>query len=272
MQMTSLSLSSRSRAVHPARFSSCRVATVLALLLAAGAPGTIEAQSAETPILTRRIIEQRVAAAEAAAAQTGDGGERSRYQEQAQALRERLRFGDFLPGDRMLVSVTRGTPPTDTVVVAVDTTITLAGLPPMSVRGVLRSELAAYIESQLGTFVREPVVTTVPLLRVGVFGGVRAGGYFEIPADSRLSDLLMRAGGPSETADPRKMTLRRGTQEVLDAHALSEALRLGRSLDELGVKGGDDVMVKTRRQMNWGQALQWASVIVSVVTVIGVSR
>jgi len=248
-------------------------AVALAFIAMGGTPQRLVAQvQASAPTSSRATLEKRIADAESAAASARDDDERRRLTALVDGLRERLRLGDFLPGDHVLLSVTRGEFARDTVVVRPDTTVVITGLAPISVRGVLRSELATYLQSKLGEYVREPYVTVVPLLRVGVFGGVRTGGYFEVPADTRVTDLLMRAGGPVENADPQKIVLRRGTKEVLGHADLSEALRLGRSLDDIGVQGGDDFNIAVKRKANWGTLLQRFSVAVTLVTVVAASR
>lgn len=245
----------------------------LAIVAVGGAMQNVEAQvQASAPTTSRSTLEKRIAEAESAAASTRDDAERRRLTALVDGLRERLRLGDFLPGDHVLLSVTRSDFARDTVVVRHDTTVVITGLAPISVRGVLRSELASHLQSKLGEFVRDPHVTVVPLLRVGVFGGVRSGGYFEVPADTRVTDLLMRAGGPLENADPQKMVLRRGSKEVLSHADLSEALRLGRSLDDIGVQGGDDFNLAVKRRANWTTLLQWVSVTVGLVSVVAASR
>lgn len=248
-------------------------AVTLTFVAASGALNRVGAQvQASAPTMSRPALEKRIADAESAVANSREEGERKRQQALVESLRERLRVGDFQPGDRVLLSVTRGEFPRDTVVVRPDTTVVVTGLAPISVRGVLRSELATYLQTKLGEFVREPSVTVVPLLRVGVFGGVRMGGYFDVPADLRVTDLLMRAGGPLDNADPQKLVLRRGTKEVLGHAEMGEALRAGRSLDEIGVQGGDDFNIALKRRANWGTLLQWFSVAASLVTVLAASR
>jgi protein involved in polysaccharide export with SLBB domain len=217
---------------------------------------------------TRQTLEQRATAAEEAAAKAQDGDERRRWQDELTMLRSRLRDGDFLPGDRMLLSTTRGDTPRDTVVVRADTSVVVAGLAPISLKGILRSELSAHLTTQLGRFVREPSVSVVPLLRVGIFGSVARAGYYEVSTGARLSDLLMQAGGPAQGADPQKLVVRRGSEELLTRDATKDALARGKTLDELGLRAGDELFIPTKRTFSWSQVIQGTAVLASVVTLL----
>ena len=86
------------------------------------------------------------------------GGSDGDMRRSAAELRTRLRSGDFQPGDRIIV-VTRGdSMSVDTVTVQSDRTVVLQNLPPISLDGVLRSELQDYLshrdEAALAAIVR----------------------------------------------------------------------------------------------------------------------
>ncbi len=162
------------------------------------------------------------------------------------ALRERLTEGDFQGGDRIVLRVLEDSTLSDTFTVRPGRTLSLASLPEISLRGVLRSELEAFLTAQVGRFLRNPTVTAVSLVRIAVFGEVIRPGFYHVPADVLLSDVMMIAGGPTGNADTRKTFVRRGSEELMDREATRRALLAGRSLDQLNLHGGDEIVIGGR--------------------------
>jgi hypothetical protein len=167
------------------------------------------AQRAELDSAARRAEEEASRAG-------GDAGLRSRKQAEASALRERLRDGDFGVGERIYVEM-RGAevPFADTVTVRAGRVITIATLPEISLRGVLRSELQSHLTREIGRYVRDPKVTATSWVRVSVLGAIGQQGFYAFPADILLTDALMRAGGMREDTNLDKIKIKRGGREVV---------------------------------------------------------
>jgi hypothetical protein len=147
-------------------------------------------------------------------------------------VRSRLRDGDFEPNDRIVV-VTRGdSTRVDTLTVQNDRSVTLAQLPPIALQGVLRSELESRLCEQLHLYMKHP-------------------GYYRVPLQITLGDLLMVAGGPSSQADMSHVRVQRGQQTIVDERAVRNAMVRGLPLGQLGIDAGDEVVLKPMRQRNW---------------------
>ena len=169
----------------------------------------------------------------------------------AEDMRSRLREGDFQPNDRIVV-VTRGDSTRfDTLTVQSDRSITLAQLPPIALEGVLRSELENRLCDQLHRYVKRELVRVTPLVSVGVLGEVVHPGYYRVPLQITLSDLLMVAGGPSSQADMSHVHVQRGRETLVGERGTRDAMVRGLPLDQLGIDAGDEVVLKPMRQRNW---------------------
>ena len=217
---------------------------------------------------TRAALETQAARADdVAASATTEPALRESKRAEAYMLRQRLQTGDFLVGDRVVVTVMGEPALSDTAVVRSGTVIQLGKLPALSLQGVLRSELEDHLTRELTQYVREPRVTAIPLLRVAVFGQVLRPGYMHVPADMLLSDLLMRAGGPAGTADLRKAELRRGSERLIAPRDVQTALADGISLDDLHVRSGDELSVPQKRTTSWGTVMQGAAVVTGLLSV-----
>jgi protein involved in polysaccharide export with SLBB domain len=163
--------------------------------------------------------------------------------EEADRIRSRLQDGDFKLGDRIVLSVQGEPTLPDTVAVEGGPKITLPLFGEISLRGVLRSEVEGRITEALSVFLRDPVVRAEGLMRVSVQGAVGAPGFYVVPADMLLSEALMTAGGPGQTAQLEDLRIERGVEVLMEGDALQEALRQGLSLDQLNLQAGDQVVV-----------------------------
>ena len=167
---------------------------------------------------------------------------------EASRIRGRLQDGDFKLGDRIVLSV-RGEPSIpDTVSVQAGPKISLGLFGDIELAGILRSEVEAHIRDALSTYLRDPVVTAQGLMRVSVQGAVGRPGFYVVPADILLSEALMVAGGPAQSADLEELRIERGIDLLMEGPDVQEALRAGLSLDQLNMQAGDQVVLPAQAQ------------------------
>ena len=242
-------------------------ATLLAPTSAEGQARNVR-QEARRATATRDELENFAAEAEQIAAQpqTNQAIRREKLAE-AQAIRARLAAGDFQAGDRIVMRIT-GDPnvkPEDTVMVRTGSTITLNGIGDLSLRGVLRSELAVHLRKEIGRFVRGATVQVTPVVRLGVFGPVGRPGFYEFASDMLLSEAIMRSGGPASQADQRNISLQRGSDETWGRQAVDIALQEGISIEQLGLRGGDQMIVGEKSQVSLQMILSYVGIALQIV-------
>ena len=203
------------------------------------------------------------------------GTEEMRQQKllEATELRERLRDGDFQVGDRIVLSVRGDSALTDTFVVRAGRTLSLPNLAEISLAGVLRSELQAFLSKEIGRYVREPVVQTSSLIRLAVLGQVIRPGFYAVGSDVLVSDVIMLAGGPNAEADLRKVSVRRGAREVWAPDRIHAAMTQGTTLDQLNLRAGDELVIGERKRRGFGSVLQVVTALSAVaVGLVSLSR
>jgi protein involved in polysaccharide export with SLBB domain len=203
---------------------------------------------------SRAELETQAQAAEAA----GRDGE-------ARLIRFRLERGDFREGDRVIATIRGPGGFSDTLIVRSGNQLELPQLPALPLNGVLRSELQPKLSTYLSQYLRDPSVQVRPLLRVGILGHLVHPGYYYTSADLPLSDVLMMAGGPAPEADLNKVSIRRGTQTILDEAATRAALSAGTSMDMLHMQAGDEIQVGQQRQINWPIVVSSATGLIGVL-------
>ncbi len=181
-------------------------------------------------------------------------------------IQERLKLGDFRTGDRITLHIQGEEGIPDTLFVEPGPAVTLPRIGPISLGGVLRSELQEHMTQEISRFITDPVVEARSLVRVSVLGAVGRPGFYVVPADLLLGDVIMMAGGPSQNADLSRLSVRRGNQQLLSGAALQEATVEGRSLDQLNLRAGDALMVPVRKTSNiWGKLGRYALLIGSTL-------
>jgi protein involved in polysaccharide export with SLBB domain len=230
-----------------------------------------------------------VLATRAGTAQTGGEGRgqfetRAELEKQAKAaedahrdqeawrLRQRLEKGDFQEGDRIVLipqgMALKALELPDTLVVRAGRVLQFAKLDELNLAGVLRSELTGKLTAHFGRYVRDPRLLATPLIRLEVSGSVNRPNYYYLSADVLLTDVVIRAGGPSPESDLKKVVVRRGADIIWNEEDVRTALTDGLSLDRLHLRAGDEVFVGKRSQRSYLGLLQTGLATLGVVVAI----
>lgn len=220
-------------------------ALIAFLMVPQSAPAQASGGAFSAELETRPMLEAELKKAEA-----------QNRKAEAWLLKTRLEKGDFQDGDRIVVKLLGATPligwGNDTITVRAGKMLPLPQLEDLPLTGVLRSELNDRLSSHLGKYMKDSSVRATPLLRLAVLGQVRNPNYYYTSADVLLSDLIMKAGGPTGTADLDKIVIRRGTEIIWDAKDARTALNDGISLDRLHLRAGDELYVDDMKgQIDW---------------------
>jgi len=138
----------------------------------------------------------------------------------------------------------------------------------ISLAGVLRSEIEDHLTRALSAFIRSPVVRANGLMRLSVQGQVGSPGFYVVPAEMLVTEALMVAGGPTASADLQGLRIERGTEQLVSGAELQDALRTGRTLDQLNLQAGDQVVLPERRAGIWGTIGRTALVVLPAVLLV----
>jgi polysaccharide export outer membrane protein len=99
------------------------------------------------------------------------------------------------------------------------------------------AELRDRMRQGLEQIFKSPFVTVSPLFRMAVLGEVRLPGLYTVDPTLSVLDVVAMAGGPSPSGNMNKIRLLRGGQEQ------QLSFRQGRSLQDMGVRSGDQIVV-----------------------------
>jgi protein involved in polysaccharide export with SLBB domain len=240
-----------------------RLAAVLSLALVTSWASANAQESAE-PSAARRDLQALAERVESEAVAATDVAARARLQAQAQALRLRLAEGDFQVGDRIVLEVAGDSTLPDTLSVRSGLMLSLGEYGDVSLRGVLRPDLHQHLTTALARYIREPRVQALTLVRVAVLGAVARPGYSHGAGDALMTDLVMLAGGPSSEGDLARISVRRNAGELIGDEAVRTAVASGRTVTDLGLRAGDEIVVGERKRRSFSGMLQILSAISAV--------
>ncbi|HTT28282.1 MAG TPA: polysaccharide biosynthesis/export family protein [Solirubrobacteraceae bacterium] len=181
----------------------------------------------------------------------------------AAALHKRLTDGDFDGGDRILLAVEGDRELSDTFAVNERRALLLPNIGEVSLNGVLRSELEDYLRAAIGRYLKDPEIRARALIRIGVIGELNHPGYYFVSPSSQIVDVLMTAGGPTKDSNIHTLTVQRADGQVWGYDEVQRAMADGRTLDELGMRSGDQLVMPRNRES--GRTLMLFSVLVTTV-------
>ena len=174
--------------------------------------------------------------------------------------------GVVAPGDRIYLHVLREPEWSDSLLVSAEGEIALprtgrfhaAGFTPAAVRDSIQGRLAAYL--------RDPSVDLVLMRRVVVLGAVKKADVYYVDPSATLRDVLARAGGFTDDADPNRVEIVRGGQHT----------RLGKwdavAESALPIASGDQVFVGKRGWFSRNAVATVSSVAVAVSVLLTAIR
>lgn len=228
-----------------------------ALVSTVAVAGVANAQAPSAQRASRTELASQLAALESqisAGALKGD--KKTQVEQNIADIKDRLENGDFKVGNRFTYSITTDSVRSDTASVRDGLNVTLMGLPDVSIKGVLRSELDAVLTAHVLRYVKNASVRTVSLVQVSVLGAVTSPGFKWVSPDKSVSELITLAGGPSAEANLREIEIKRANRVILKAKDSRKALEESRTIEQVDIRSGDEVRVPTKRKINWGQVIQ----------------
>jgi len=153
----------------------------------------------------------------------------------------------FQVGDRILLLVEGDTTLTDTFTVVAGPAIDLPVIGTVSLAGVPRAGIEDHMRGQLGRYLKNSTVHARALIRLSIQGAVTRPGFYAVPTDLVLADALMVAGGPIQEARVDRLRIKRDGSRIWDGTKLQTQIARGATLEELGLRAGDQIDVPRAR-------------------------
>ncbi|CAN5634313.1 hypothetical protein BH23GEM3_BH23GEM3_13820 [soil metagenome] len=218
---------------------------------------------------TRESLQQLMLSYEQAAQSPSlSAEEQVRARAEAALIRSRLQEGDFQAGDEIALVLEGYADLSTTYTVDPNRSIALPMVGTIPLHGVLRSELQGHVEQNVGRYIRDPRLRTESTIRLMVLGGVGRPGYYAVPSNALVTDVITMAGGTTGGSRLTKIRIERDGDRLIGDRPLQDAIIAGRTLDQLSVRAGDQVIVPGPRGQNLRAALGWVGAAGSAIWAI----
>jgi hypothetical protein len=219
---------------------------------------------------TRAELQNAAKSLQTAALSAPDEKARTRYLADANAIQARLTNGDFVPGDRINLLVAGDSALTDTFTVVGERMLPLPNIPPISLVGVLDSELEPHLTKELSRYIKEVSLQATPLVRISLLGFPQSN-FFTVPVDQSITDVITLAGGWGSPATNaiEKTVVRRAGKVVMDARTTAEAIRLGKTVGDMAMRDGDELFMPDKASgFTWQKTLGVISAVSGIFFLI----
>ncbi len=181
--------------------------------------------------------------------------------------------GEFQVGDRILLQVEGDSQLTKTFAVGPGPALALPVIGEVPLVGVRRSDVESYLSRQLERYLKTPVVHAKALINLSIIGEVEHPGFYSVPADGVLADALMQAGGPTREAKVAAMRVERDGKPFFGADSLQFAFAHGLTVDQMGLRGGDRLVVPRLAVSDPEKPWRILGILVSIpVAIYGITR
>lgn len=134
----------------------------------------------------------------------------------------------------------------------------------VKVDGYDRYSLADRLKQLYSPYLKEPFITTMPLIRVTLMGAFNKPGSYRISPESSLWELIEMGEGPRENCDLNSMRIvRRG--KVLPKNLL-ERFEKGHSLEDIGIESGDQIIAKGKSNLGLREIMNYTYFIMTAIS------
>ncbi len=253
------------KAVLPRSWRLVFVASALAFGAAGAAAAQIPGAELSQVRATRQALQDLLVQLETASNSSVYSSQiRTQARAQANLVRRRLSEGDFQVGDRIMLRVEGETSLTDTFTVQAQREVVLPTVGAIPLGGVLRVELNDFLTQRLAQFIREPRVRAQALIRVAVIGAVARQGFYTVPVDVPVNEVLQIAGGLAVDAELDQFRIERGLERIYTGADLQRAVTEGRTLDAMSIQAGDRFVVPARAVRNPYQFVSTLNILLTI--------
>jgi len=179
----------------------------------------------------------------------------------------------FQVGDRVLLRVDGESLYTDTFTVIAGPALRLPVIGDVPLAGVPRNGIEPYLVGRLGPYFKHPVIHACALVSIGVVGEVERPGFYVVPGDALLTDVLMTAGGPTREAKVTDLKVIRDKKAVLDGDRLQQAMASRRTVADLSLQAGDRLVVPREHPHDPESTWRIVSIIIGLpVAIFAITR
>jgi len=147
--------------------------------------------------------------------------------------------------------------------IARDGTIFMPLVGKVKVMGHNEESLVDLLNEKFSPYFKEPFIIATPLIRLTVMGAFHKPGSYRIDPNESLWELIDLAGGPADDCSLNSIRVERGGDVVIED--LLTSFEQGHSLEDIGVRSGDQVIAQYKKSIQVRDILDWVKFGVTLV-------
>jgi protein involved in polysaccharide export with SLBB domain len=184
------------------------------------------------------------------------------------------RGNDLQVGDRIVLRVDGEPQLTDTFTVGRGQVLMLPIVGNVSLAGVRRDSVERVLFEAVSRFYRNPAVHARALMRVAVLGEVARQGFYSVPTDALIPDVLMAAGGPTSNALVDRIRVTRLGAELMSRDSIQHAIAQSRTLSQIDIRSEDQFIVPRAAEPDHTirTVSLWLTIPIAIATLIYFTR
>ena len=150
---------------------------------------------------------------------------------------------EFQVGDRIVLKVEGEPQLSDTFTVTKGPALMLPIIGNLSLAGVRRDSVQKVLAAAVAKYYRDPSVQARALVRVAVLGEVLRPGFYAVPTDMLVPDVVMAAGGPTALAQIENLRITRLGADLMPRDSIQSAIAEGRTISQIDIRSEDQFVV-----------------------------
>jgi len=178
--------------------------------------------------------------------------------------------GGVRVGDRIILKVEGEPQLSDTFTVTAGPALVLPVVGSIPLTGVRRDDVERRLTGEIARFIRNPRVEAHLLVRLAVIGEVARPGFYAVPIEALVNDVLMLAGGPTREAKVESIRIQRNGAETWPKDSLKAAMAQGLTLNQLDVQPEDQIIVPRLTAARYWQV--FATIVTTALTIFSLTR
>jgi polysaccharide export outer membrane protein len=186
----------------------------------------------------------------------------------------RAHDSDLHVGDRIVLRVDGEPQLTDTFTVGRGQALVLPIVGNVSLVGVRRDSVERVLTEAVARYYRNPTVHARVLVRVAVLGDVARPGFYSVPTDALVPDVVMAAGGPTAMAQIDRIRITRLGAELMSRDSIQRVIAQGRALSQIDIRSEDQFFVPRAAEPDHTirTVSLWLTIPMAIVTLIYFTR
>jgi protein involved in polysaccharide export with SLBB domain len=133
----------------------------------------------------------------------------------------------------------------------------------IKVTGMSSERLGELLLEKYTSYIKDPVIYIIPLIRVILQGEFNKPGAYRIEPSASLWEVVELAEGPSSSCDLKKLCVERGGKVIINN--LLNQFEKGDSITDIGIQSGDQIIALGKSRISFQMVRDYLTFLMTAV-------